>query len=254
MAIQLNDRDHLIFKLIEEHQVLLEKHISWFISADDKPVLIRDRLRKLFYLDYLLCERHQDTLPWWTTPTKPLVYRLSSMSRDIIGSADSEVDLSQSEIQRHLLEIANLRMMFLVTQNENTISNLKWNTCNNDLGSIDAKASFVAGANAWRIGIINHPTEDKDSLINRIKSGFGKETIEMIFIISRDIAHQKLLQSLLSTENPNLIRRIAFATHQDMYKSGVIKTAWQNADGRQLSLWPDVVQAESEWQAQALTA
>jgi len=52
MAIQLNDRDHLIFNLIDEHQVLLEKHISWFISGEDKPVLIRDRLRKLFYLDY----------------------------------------------------------------------------------------------------------------------------------------------------------------------------------------------------------
>jgi hypothetical protein len=35
MAIQLNDRDQLIFKLIDEHEVLLEKHISWFIAGDE---------------------------------------------------------------------------------------------------------------------------------------------------------------------------------------------------------------------------
>ena len=57
--------------------MLLEKHIAWFISCDEKPVLIRDRLRKLFYLDYLLCERHGGKLPWWTTPTKPLVHALA---------------------------------------------------------------------------------------------------------------------------------------------------------------------------------
>src|ERR1700682_2755753 len=97
MAIQLNERDHLIFKLISEHQVLLEKHIAWFISCDDKPVLIRDRLRKLFYLDYLLCERHGGKLPWWTTPTTPLVYMLSPMSRQLLKAGDSEYELSNCD-------------------------------------------------------------------------------------------------------------------------------------------------------------
>src|SRR6185437_6150778 len=80
MAIQLNERDYQIFKLLDEHQVLLEKHILWFVAADDKPVLIRDRLRKLFYLDYLICQRHDNKLPWWTTPTKPLVYMLAPLA------------------------------------------------------------------------------------------------------------------------------------------------------------------------------
>ena len=99
MAIQLNERDHLIFKYVEEHQVLLEKHIAWFISVDQKPVLIRDRLRKLFYLDYLLCQRHKNTLPWWTTPTKPLVYTLAPLTRSLISSKDSDLDLSESDVQ-----------------------------------------------------------------------------------------------------------------------------------------------------------
>ena len=86
MAIQLNERDYLIFKLLAEHNVLLEKHIAWFISQEDKPVLIRDRLRKLFYLDYLLCQRYDNKLPWWTTPTKPLVYMLTPLARTMSGN------------------------------------------------------------------------------------------------------------------------------------------------------------------------
>src|SRR5580693_4875093 len=122
MAIQLNDRDHLIFKLIEEHQVLLEKHISWFIAPDDKPVLIRDRLRKLFYLDYLLCQRHSTKLPWWTTPTKPLVYMLSPMSKNISGTEEENLDLLDSSVQRHLLEVANIKMLALMAQQAGEIN------------------------------------------------------------------------------------------------------------------------------------
>src|SRR5438270_8227901 len=118
MAIQLSERDNLIFRFIDEHQVLLEKHIAWFISCDEKHVLIRDRLRKLVYLDYLLCERHGGKLPWWTTPTKPLVYMLSPMTRQLMRAADCEFDLAHAETQRHLLEVANLRMLFLVDQKE----------------------------------------------------------------------------------------------------------------------------------------
>ena len=135
MAIQLNERDHLIFQLINEHQVLLEKHISWFISGDDKPVLIRDRLRKLFYLDYLLCHRHGTKLPWWTTPTKPLVYMLSPMSRSVSGLPEQEHDLFDANVQRHLLEVANLRMLYLVAVNEGHIRDF--------LGQLAAKDNLM---------------------------------------------------------------------------------------------------------------
>src|SRR6185369_2378013 len=121
MAIQLNDRDQLIFKLIDEHQVLLEKHISYFISNDGKPVLIRDRLRKLFYLDYLLCHRHGTKLPWWTTPTKPLVYMLSPMARSVSGISQDETDRFDANWQRHHLEVANIRMLYLIAKNEGKV-------------------------------------------------------------------------------------------------------------------------------------
>src|ERR1700678_3679309 len=105
MAIQLNDRDYQIFKLLDEHQVLLEKHISWFVASEDnKPVLIRDRLRKLFYLDYLICQRHDNKLPWWTTPTKPLVYMLAPLARTISGAHENESDVYNNDWQRDHLE------------------------------------------------------------------------------------------------------------------------------------------------------
>ena len=160
MAIQLNDRDHLIFKLIDEHQVLLEKHISWFISNNEKPVLIRDRLRKLFYLDYLLCHRHGSKLPWWTTPTKPLVYLLSPMARTCSGLPQAELDLFDTEVQRHWLEVANIRMIHLIAQKDGQISQFSWLTLKPDQSgkkTADAKVSFGSNGNLHKMAIVNHP-------------------------------------------------------------------------------------------------
>src|SRR5437868_13279347 len=144
MAIQLNERDELIFSLLEEHQVLLEKHISWFIATEQKPVLIRDRLRKLFYLDYVLCQRHRDTLPWWTTPTKPLVYTLSPMTRNMFGAGEMDLDINDHDTQRHLLEVANLRMLFHVAHTDAQIADFEWITCSREAQTknLDAKVTF----------------------------------------------------------------------------------------------------------------
>jgi len=242
MAIQLNDRDHLIFSLIDEHKVLLEKHISFFISAGDaKPVLIRDRLRKLFYLDYLLCERHRDTLPWWTTPTKPLVYTLSHMSRGIVGAAESELDLTDADIQRHFLEVANLRMLFLVDEKEGKISDVTWKTCAS--GNVDAKVSFTRNGLKHKVGIINHPSADHETLLNKLESALAEEDVDTVFVVSRDEAHQTALQKCVHTHMKEslLTGRIAFATHQEMYKSGVVKCRFQNVEMRPAAVFVDMI-------------
>src|SRR5262249_34187575 len=154
MAIQLNERDHLIFRLISEHQVLLEKHIAWFISGEDKPVLIRDRLRKLFYLDYLLCQRHNSKLPWWTTPTKPLVYMLSPISRSISDTAATSLDLFDSEVQRHFLEVANIRMVCLVAKRDGDVDDLSWTTCKrNESVGLDAVVTLTTKRGVRKVGI-----------------------------------------------------------------------------------------------------
>jgi|LakMenEpi03Aug12_release.lakeMendotaPanAssembly.Ray.scaffolds.fasta_scaffold284991_2 hypothetical protein len=231
MAIQLNERDHLIFKLIDEHQVLLEKHISWFISGDDKPVLIRDRLRKLFYLDYLLCHRHATKLPWWTTPTKPLVYMLAPLSRTISNLKDEEIDLFDADVQRHLLEVANLRMMHLIGVKENEISDFTWTTCKAAEGTtkhVDAIVKFTVGGHTRNFGIVNHPAANAE-LISNIEKAI-KAGVESVLIVSRDEAHQATVQTLLATSSVS--KNVFFSTHHELYKNGIVKSAWQGADQR----------------------
>lgn len=248
MAIQLNDRDHLIFSLIDEHKVLLEKHISFFISGgDQKPVLIRDRLRKLFYLDYLLCERHRDTLPWWTTPTKPLVYTLSPMTRGIVGKGEVDLDLDDSDVQRHFLEVANLRMLFLMDEKEAKLSDFKWQTLSGSNGAaahLDAKVSFKRAGASHRIGIINHPATTAETLLNRLESALSDEDVDMVWIIARDDSHQQALQKLIHAQmgSSEITRRIAFATHQEIYKHGIVKSRWQNSEMRSFSLFVESIQ------------
>ncbi|HEY9719652.1 MAG TPA: hypothetical protein V6C69_19390 [Trichormus sp.] len=244
MAIQLNDRDHLIFKLIDEHQVLLEKHISWFISGEDKPVLIRDRLRKLFYLDYLLCHRHGTKLPWWTTPTKPLVYMLSPLTRSLTGAETSEVDLFDADVQRNLLEIANLRMLHLMDVKDNHISKFEWTTIKAEEGRtklLDAKVKFICGTTDHRIGIVNHPHAD-ESLVKNLEAVLQTEGVHHILIVSRDDAHQKTLQASICS-NSALAKRCLFATHHELYKSGIAGTKWQCCDQKSAGLF---VPAEKE--------
>jgi hypothetical protein len=183
MAIQLSDRDTMIFRFIEEHQVLLEKHIAWFISCDEKPVLIRDRLRKLFYLDYLLCERHGGKLPWWTTPTKPLVYMLSPMTRQLLRAGDSQLDISDCETQRHLLEVANLRMLFLMDQKEGLISDCNWTTIKKakiDDSAMDACITFKRNGVTQKVGIINHPTVGGEAIAAIVEADSSCDSVWVI--------------------------------------------------------------------------
>lgn len=231
MAIQLSERDMMIFKFIEEHHVLLEKHIAWFISCDEKPVLIRDRLRKLFYLDYLLCQRHAGKLPWWTTPTKPLVYMLSVMARGMVDGADLQMDLTDTDIQRHLLEVANLRMIFLMDQKSGLISDFRWNTNRTDdskLAIVPATVTFVRNGSTHRAALVNNfgiaPEKVREASENAIAQG----DVDMIWIVSSDeIQQDKLQKAMIDSTVSN---RVAFATHQEIYKSGVVKSKWQSVN------------------------
>lgn len=258
MAIQLSERDMMIFKFIEEHHVLLEKHIAWFISCDEKPVLIRDRLRKLFYLDYLLCQRHGGKLPWWTTPTKPLVYMLSPMARGIAHSAETEVDLSNDDTQRHLLEIANLRMIFLMDQKSGLISDFTWQTmpaCSSD--PVSAIVSFRRNGSLHRVAVMNQPEMSSENITASAQKVIADGKADMIWLISRDEVQQEKLQLLLA--NSAVASRLAFATHQEVYKAGMANSNWQSA-GRQFapviadSIFVDSLPGQVQWIPSAISA
>lgn len=243
MAIQLNDRDLLIFQLIDEHRVLLEKHISWFISGEDKPVLIRDRLRKLFYLDYLLCHRHGTKLPWWTTPTKPLVYMLSGISRSAANVGEEDLDLYDSEIQRHFLEVANLRMLGLIDQKDEKLTKFSWTTVKTLTPgkAVDAFVTFTQNARTHKIAIVNHPaatTELTASVDEAIKSG-----AEHVLLVSRDDAHQAALQKVIASSGSINIKRCLFATHHEIYREGLVSTQWTTCDATKSSVFAKPVES-----------
>lgn len=249
MAIQLNDRDHLIFNLINEHQVLLEKHISWFIAEEKKPVLIRDRLRKLFYLDYLLCHRHGTKLPWWTTPTKPLVYLLSDMAKSATGIEQDEIDRFDPEWQRHHLEVANLRMLGLISQKNDKITQFEWTTTTEEERAkwgIDAKISFACNGIAYDIGIANR-TSLTDECIEKMETSLKEAGVEMILMVARDDDAQKALQDIIASKTDSSMAKYCFfATHKKLYKKGLVSAKWENAEQRELNLFPEISEKETE--------
>lgn len=242
MAIQLNSRDELIFKLLEEHEVLLEKHISYFIADDAKPVLIRDRLRKLFYLDYLICHRHNTKLPWWTTPTKPLVYMLTK-------TESKASDRFDADWQRHHLEVANLRMLFLQAQHEGEISNFSWQTIKDQM--VDASVTFDCKGKKHSIGIINNfnHAENFANKLNELKTELN---LTMIMVVSRDSESQKQIQKLFCQSE--LDDSIFFCIHQEMYQSGVVGKVWQNSANEKQDLFQNEVWVQPSGTPQAFPA
>jgi len=182
-------------------------------------------------------------LPWWTTPTKPLVYILSPMTRNLIGAED-DVDLNDSDLQRHLLEVANLRMLMLMAQKDEQISNLEWTTAkttDTTKANLDATISFNRGGVNYKAGIINHSQSENDmtdgvSLKDKIEEIFNGNGVEMVFIISRDQIRQQMVQKTLADKlSETTTNKVLFATHQEIYKAGIVKSRWQNAAERTIS-------------------
>ncbi len=248
MAIQLNERDYLIFRLLQEHTMLLEKQIAWFISTDSKPVLIRDRLRKLFYLDYVICQRHAETLPWWTTPTKPLVYALSHLSRALVAPYDDPIDLNDSQHIRHLLEIANIRMLLAIDEKEGRTQELDWMSSRTAGGhfTLDARAEFVRLGVRHRIGILNNPQVSAQALVDILQKATDSDDVDLIWIITSDEDRQKQLQlamtAQLNASGSSMNTICAFATHQELYTEGIVKSRWTNIEGRRASIFVESIE------------
>ena len=243
MPVRLTERDHAIFRLIDEHGLLLEKHLSYFLWSDQKPSFVRDRLRRLQYFDYVVCSTHDGKLSWWNSPTQPLMYALSPMTRDLIGASDYELDLRHFEVQRHLLEVANLRMIFYKDEKDGTISNLQWTTCrphSNRLCALDAKVSLVYQDKLHNIGVLNQSSTELDCLVSRLSAAVGDDAVEMVCVISADQERQNVLEKKITDKLGDMswLRDcVALAPHKQLYKSGVVKTRWQGIGMRDASLF-----------------
>jgi hypothetical protein len=166
---------------------------------------------------------------------------LSPMTRQLVRANESQLDLNDCETQRHLLEVANLRMLFLMDQKESLISDCNWQTTRKAAitdASTDACVTFKRGGTTMKVGIINHPTMSADT-ISTIASDALSNGCDNVLIISRDEAHKSSLQKALVSSA--VASKLAFTTHADIYKSGVVKTKWQSASEQYVSVMPDSI-------------
>ena len=221
MAIELNERDYLIFKRVEEHRALLEKHISWLICNDDHMAVIRNRLRKLYFCGYLLRDQHSEPLAWLETPSTAFVYRLSSAARSVSGCEQLDEDLLGSDEFAHYIELANLRTLFLREMKAHRISDCSWKTIERlDAPNIDATVSFNVCDKHYLFGVLNHPRLD-DSLCDKIQSFLNQQVNYKLLIVSSEESHQRALRKMINVSN--LSGRCLLSTHRQLYKCGIVE-------------------------------
>ncbi|MBV8281168.1 MAG: hypothetical protein JO347_03780 [Candidatus Eremiobacteraeota bacterium] len=87
--------------------------------------------------------------------------------------------------------------------------------------------------------------------MNRLESALTDDDIDMVWVVSRDEDHQMKLQQRIAAvvgTDSKLNQRLAFATHQELYKSGMVKTRWQTVDQHIASIFVESIQ---EYEAKA---
>ena len=174
---------------------------------------------------------------------------LSGISRSVAEVAEESLDLYDSEVQRHFLEVANLRMLGLIDQKDERLTNFKWTTVKTtgEKKAVDANVSFSLNGKTHKVAIVNHAaaTTDLNILIDdAITSG-----AEHVLLVSRDDAHQEILQKIVAQSGSVNVKRCLFATHHEIYREGLVVTHWMTADQKQASVFatPASEAAAANW-------
>jgi hypothetical protein len=81
-----------------------------------------------------------------------------------------------------------------------------------------------------KLGLVNNLSLDPEA-ISKLTSAIESEKLDSILLISRDDLAQKALQQLVVQAGGDLAKRTLFATHQELYKDGIVATRWQGATG-----------------------
>jgi hypothetical protein len=218
VSIELTPRDFSVFNYLNEHQVLLEPQISWFVLNGHRAVM-RDRLRKLYYLDYLHCWRAQYQMPWAARIAKPTVYSLTERSRQCLPDNQGSPQIICEKIEEHHLALANLRMLLLQAAQNNEIS-FVWQSqkAGNDLFGVDAVFALRLQDQQYSFGIINQP-RDLSDLKARVRASLYSAKIDRCLIVTNESAQRELVERHLSFDQ--LGRNCIFATHKEIYKNGL---------------------------------
>jgi hypothetical protein len=218
VSIELTPRDFSVFNYLNEHQVLLEPHISWFVLNGHRAVM-RDRLRKLYYLDYLDCWRAQYQMPWAARIAKPTVYSLTERSRQYLPENQASAQITCEKIEEHHLALANLRMLLLqAAQNQEIRCAWQSRKTGTDLFGLDAVFALHSQDHQYSFGVINQP-RDLSVLTARVRASLNSAKIDRFLIVTDEPAQTELIERHLS--NDQLARNCIFATHKEIYKNGV---------------------------------
>jgi hypothetical protein len=139
--------------------------------------------------------------------------------------------LTENKVQRHYLELANLRMLLLMAQKDGLISSVQWTTIKSTstAPTIEATVSFVAGSEQKTVGIINSPFAEGQSLVMQLEAAFKESGVNQLWIICQDKIHQALLQEIVAAAKL-FGDKVLFATHSDLYSLGIARSKWQTAD------------------------
>src|SRR5262249_37262655 len=149
-------------------------------------------------------------------------------TRTLIGARERERDLGHFEYQRHLLEVANIRMLFHRDERESRIAGVQWimkRETSQPAATLDAKVSFLYRGTLRKIGIINLASRDLDGLIERLEAAIADEDVDFVFVITSDKTRLQAIQKHIAGalgDAPILKDRVALATHKQLYKLGIV--------------------------------
>jgi hypothetical protein len=132
-------------------------------------------------------------------------------------------------------------MLYLMAQKDQQICEFSWKTMKQERQSetaLDAKATFNCGGSASRVGLVNNLRGDcTRATMEKLASSLSQENIESILFISRDDADKTALQKSFLAFGEKLATRAFFATHQELYRDGIVGTRWQTANGQPADLF-----------------
>ena len=88
--------------------------------------------------------------------------------------------------------------------------------------------TFVRNGSTHRAALVNNFGIAAEKVREASENAIAQGDVDMIWIVSSDeIQQDKLQKAMIDSTVSN---RVAFATHQEIYKSGVVKSKWQSVN------------------------
>ena len=132
-------------------------------------------------------------------------------------------------------------MLYLVAQKDQQICEFTWKTIKAERhteSGLDAKATFNCGGTATRVGIVNNlQSTEATAKLTKLANSLSAENIESVLLISRDDQDKLAMQKTVLEFGGELATKTVFATHQELYRDGIVGVGWVTANGQKAELF-----------------